>query len=83
MSREGGNVWCYVGRIKLLVNVSSVGPLFICCALSHYMCKLILLFFFPVSVAVIGFYNDASVQPGNNKKQVEKCRGELCKALGQ
>ncbi|XP_022342604.2 profilin-1-like [Crassostrea virginica] len=33
--------------------------------------------------AVIGFYNDASVQPGNNKKQVEKCRGELCKALGQ
>lgn len=32
---------------------------------------------------VIGFYNDASVQPGNNKKQVEKCRGELAKALGQ
>lgn len=32
---------------------------------------------------VVGFYNDASVQPGNNKKQVEKCRGDLAKALGQ
>lgn len=38
---------------------------------------------FSFSVVVIGFYNDASVQPGNNKKQVEKCRGELAKALGQ
>jgi hypothetical protein len=36
-----------------------------------------------LAVVCMGFYNDATVQPGNNKKQVEKCRGELSKALGQ
>lgn len=40
-------------------------------------------YLFSFSVVVVGFYNDASVQPGNNKKQVEKCRGDLAKALGQ
>lgn len=40
-------------------------------------------FFLLFVVVCVGFYNDASVQPGNNKKQVEKCRGELAKALGQ
>ncbi|XP_062569268.1 profilin-1-like [Saccostrea cucullata] len=32
---------------------------------------------------VVGFYNDASVQPGNNKKQVEHAKGKLAEALGQ
>ncbi|XP_061184245.1 profilin-1-like [Saccostrea echinata] len=32
---------------------------------------------------LVGFYNDASIQPGNNKKQVEHTKGKLAEALGQ